>query len=159
MLPSRKYGVPPEEVENNSLESEEYKLDYDFKRLKKSTRTQHGILNTTKKQIKEITKKVLISQLNVGEVVYVLSGRLNKKDAPSVFYKSTTDKKSFFNKDKRFVITRRFENHRGTEFYRVQQVDIGKRVDGRFLRKELFALENNVQQDRYKRYKLNLVLK
>ena len=35
MLPSRKYGVPPEEVENNSLESEEYKLDYDFKRLKK----------------------------------------------------------------------------------------------------------------------------
>ena len=35
MLPSRKYGVPSEEVENNSLESEEHKLDYDFKRLKK----------------------------------------------------------------------------------------------------------------------------
>ena len=29
---TRKYGVPPEE---KSLESEEYKLDYDFKRLKK----------------------------------------------------------------------------------------------------------------------------
>ena len=28
----------------------------------------------------------------------VLSGRLKKKDAPSVFYKSTTDKKSLFNK-------------------------------------------------------------
>ena len=52
------------------------------------------------------------SPVNVGEVVYVLSGRLKKKDAPSVFCKRTTDKKSFFIKDKRFVITRRFENHR-----------------------------------------------
>ena len=49
MLLVRKYGVPREEVENKSLESEEYKLDYDFKRLKKLTRTQHGIIDTTKK--------------------------------------------------------------------------------------------------------------
>ena len=35
MLPTRKYGVPLKEVEKKSLESEEYKLDYDFKRLKK----------------------------------------------------------------------------------------------------------------------------
>ena len=35
MLPSRKYGLPPEEVEKESLESEEYNLDYDSKRLKK----------------------------------------------------------------------------------------------------------------------------
>ena len=35
MLPIRKYGVPREKVENKSLESEEYKLDCDFKRLKK----------------------------------------------------------------------------------------------------------------------------
>ena len=31
----RKYDVPPEEVEEKSLELEEFKLDYDFKRLKK----------------------------------------------------------------------------------------------------------------------------
>ena len=49
ILPTRKYGVPPEEVEKKSLESEEYKLDYDFKRLKKLTRTQYGILDTTEK--------------------------------------------------------------------------------------------------------------
>ena len=30
-----KYGIPPEEVEKKSLDSEEYKLEYDFKRLKK----------------------------------------------------------------------------------------------------------------------------
>ena len=34
MLPSRKYGLPPEKVEKESLESEEYNLDYNFKRLK-----------------------------------------------------------------------------------------------------------------------------
>ena len=35
IFPTRKYGVPPEEVEKKSLALEEYKLDYDFKRLKK----------------------------------------------------------------------------------------------------------------------------
>ena len=35
IFPTRKYGVPPEEVEKKSLVSEECKLDYDFKRLKK----------------------------------------------------------------------------------------------------------------------------
>ena len=35
MLPPKKYGLPPEEVGKESLESGEYKLDYDFKRLKK----------------------------------------------------------------------------------------------------------------------------
>ena len=145
MLPTRKYGVPPEEVEKKSLESEEYKLDYDFKRLKKVDKDA-ARYSWYDKKVDKRNKKNLRSPLNVGEVVYVLSGRLKKKDAPSIFYKSTTDKKSFFNKDMRFVITRRFENHRGTEFYRVQEVDTGKRVNGRFLRKELFALENNVQR-------------
>ena len=32
---TRKYGVPPKEVEKKSLASEEYKLNYNFKRLKK----------------------------------------------------------------------------------------------------------------------------
>ena len=35
MLLPKKYGLPPEEVEKESLESGEYELDYDFKRLKK----------------------------------------------------------------------------------------------------------------------------
>ena len=48
-------------------------------------------------------------------------------------------------KKTRFVVTRRFKNYRGTEFYRVQEADSRKRVDSRFLRKELFALKNNVQ--------------
>ena len=118
MLPTRKFGGSPEEVEKKSLESEEYKLDHNFKRLKKVGKDAARYSRYDKKVDKR-SKKILRSPLNVGEVVYVLSGMLKKKDAPSVFYKGTTDKKSFFNKDKRFVITRRFENHGGTEFYRV----------------------------------------
>ena len=114
-LPTRKYGVPPEEVEKKSLEPGEYKSDYDFKRLKKVDKDAARYSRYDKKVDKR-NKKTLRSPLNVGEVAHVLSGRLKKKDAPSVFDKSTTEKKSFINKDKRFVITRRFENHRGTEF-------------------------------------------
>ena len=42
-------------------------------------------------------------------------------------------------------MTRRFKNHRGTEFYRIQKLDTAKKVEGRFLRKEPFAVENNVE--------------
>ena len=66
------------------------------------------------------------------EIVFVLSSRL-KKDAPSLFYKSATNKKRFFNKKKRFVITRRFQNYRVTEFYILQEEDNGRKYLGRFL--------------------------
>ena len=85
------------------------------------------------------------SPLQNGELVLVLSSRLKKKDAPTVFYKSTTDQKSFFKKNKEFAITHRFENHNGVDLYRVQEVRTGRKLDGKFLRKELFALEKNVQ--------------
>ena len=35
IFPRRKYGVPSKEIEKKSLASEEQKLNYDFKRLKK----------------------------------------------------------------------------------------------------------------------------
>ena len=43
IFPTKKNGVPPEEVEKKSLESEEYKLDYDFKRLKKVDKKRQKI--------------------------------------------------------------------------------------------------------------------
>ena len=38
IFPTKKYGVPSKEAEKKSLESEEYKLDYNFNRLKKVDR-------------------------------------------------------------------------------------------------------------------------
>ena len=79
MLPTRKYGVPPEEVEKKSLESEQYKLDYDFKRLKKVD-TDAARHSRQVKKVGKRNKKIHRSSLNVGEVVYVLSSKLKKKD-------------------------------------------------------------------------------
>ena len=39
----------------------------------------------------------------------------------------------------------RFENHRGTEVYRVQELETDVKLKGKLLRKELFTLENNVK--------------
>ena len=55
------------------------------------------------------------------------------------------DKKSFFNKNKKFVVTHRFENDRGTEFYRVQELETVVKLKGKLLRIKLLALENNVK--------------
>ena len=56
MLPTRKYGVTPEKVEKKPLESEEHKLDSDFKRLKKVDKDATGYSQYDKKQTKEIKK-------------------------------------------------------------------------------------------------------
>ena len=85
------------------------------------------------------------SPLRKGELVLLLSSRLKKKGAPTMFYKNTSYQIFFFNKDKMFVIRRRFENHNGVELYRVQEVRTGGKLEGKFLRKELLAPEKNVQ--------------
>ena len=78
IYPTRKYGVPPEEVEKKSLESEEYKLDYDFKHLKKVDKDAERYSRYDTKRDKK-SKKKLRSPLNLGEIVYVLSARIKKK--------------------------------------------------------------------------------
>ena len=78
MLPTRKYGVPPEEVEKKSLESEQYKLDYDFKRLKKVD-TDAARYSRYVKKVDKRNKKIHRSSLNVGEVVYVLSSKEKRR--------------------------------------------------------------------------------
>ena len=85
IFPTRKYGVPPEEVQKKSLASEEYKLDYDFKRLKKVDKDADRYSRYNAKRDKK-SKKKLRSPLNLGEIVYILSARIKKKDAPSIFY-------------------------------------------------------------------------
>ena len=92
MLPTRKYGVPPEEVEKKSLESEQYKLDYDFKRLKKVD-TDAARYSRYVKKVDKRNKRIHRSSLNVGEVVYVLSSKLKKKDGRLYFIKSQQTRK------------------------------------------------------------------
>ena len=43
------------------------------------------------------------------------------------------------------MIIHRYEKDVGLYLYRVQEVDSGKRLEGKFLRKELFAVRINVK--------------
>ena len=84
IFPPKKYGVSPEEAGRKSLEPEEYKLDYDFKCLKKVDRDAARYSRYDMKLDKKIKKK-LRNPLNVGENVFVLSDRIKKKDTHSIF--------------------------------------------------------------------------
>ena len=89
---TRKYGISPEEIVKKSLESEEYKLDYNLKRLKKVYKEAERYSRYDAKRDKK-SKKKLRSLPNLGEIVYVLLARIKKKHVPSIFYKSSMDKK------------------------------------------------------------------
>ena len=82
-------------------------------------------------------KRKLRSPLNLDERVLVLAERLKKKDAPGNLYKASTDKILFFNRNRIFTIYKRATLNNGTYLYWVKEN--GKKIDGRFLRQELFA--------------------
>ena len=52
-------------------------------------------------------KKQLRDPLEIGEKVLVLAECLSKKDVPERLHKSTTQIKSFFNRDTAFIISER----------------------------------------------------
>ena len=80
IFPTKKYGVPPKQAEKKSLKSEEYKLDYDFKPLKKVDKDAARYSRYNMKLEKKIKKK-LRSPLNVEEIVFVLSARIKKRSS------------------------------------------------------------------------------
>ena len=80
------------------------------------------------------------SPLEIGEKVFVLSERLKKKDAPGKFYKSSTENKTFFNRDRIFTIVNRSKINDQGFIYWIKESD--EKINGRFLRQELYALNN-----------------
>ena len=69
-----------------------------------------------------------------------MAERLKKKDAPGNLYKASTDNMPFFNRDRIFTIYKRAKLNNGTYLYWVEED--GKKINGRFLRQELFPLKN-----------------
>ena len=68
----------------------------------------------------------------------VLAERLRKKDVTGNLYKASTDNIPFFNRERIFTIYKRVKLVNSIYLYRVEEK--GKKVEGRFLRQELFAL-------------------
>ena len=82
-------------------------------------------------------KKRKLRVLNVEEKVLVLAERLKKKDAPRKLYKSTTENKPFFNRNRIFTINKHVRVNNRPYYYWLEN---GQKINGRFLREELFAL-------------------
>ena len=55
----------------------------------------------------ESKKERFRNPLKIGEKFFVLSERLKKKDAPGKFYKSSTENKTSFNRDRILTIVNR----------------------------------------------------
>ena len=90
------------------------------------------IKNFKKRKIK------LRSPLNLDERVLVLAERLKKKAAPGNLCKASTDNIPFFNRNRISTIYKRAKLNNGTYLYWVEENS--KKLDGNFLRQELFPL-------------------
>ena len=115
---STKYGVSPESVEKNTLDSEDGEFNreiYDFLRIKKVDNNNY--CNKRHETKKDKRQKKLHNPLYLDEKVLVLAERLKKKDAPSKFFKASTDNTPFFNREKVFKIYKRAKLYNGTYLY------------------------------------------
>ena len=137
---SEKYGAPPEIIEQKTLENEVFKEVYDFYRLAKVTKDA-GRYERYNEQLDKKQKKKLREPLNIGERVLVLAERIKKKDAPKFLFKSTTENIPFFNKKEIFNIDKYILNGNAYNYW--IKTSEGKKIDKRFIREELFAIENN----------------
>ena len=140
---SKKYELAPETIEKRKLRpqyGEYFKEIYDFMRLKKIGNNQWQNKKYGEKIDKR--KRKLRSPLNLDEKVLILAERLKKKDAPRNLYKACIDNIPFFNRNQIFTIYKRVKLNNGTYLYWVEENR--KNINGRFLRQELFALNNQL---------------
>ena len=136
---STKYELAPETIEKRSLNPNDGKYFqeiYDFVRLKKigNNETRNDRYN----QKIDKRKRKLRSPINLDKKMLVLAERLRKKDVTGNLYKASTDNIPFFNRERIFTIYKRVKLVNSIYLYRVEEK--GKKVEGRFLRQELFAL-------------------
>ena len=139
---SPKYGFAPQDIENKSLDKtsgKNFQEIYDFHRPWRVK--EANIRNEKYAEKRDVRKKrTLRSPLNIGEKVLVLAERLKKKDAPGRLYKSTTENRPFFKRDRIFIINDRVKLGNGIYHYWLKEND--RKVKGRFAREELFALSD-----------------
>ena len=135
-----KYDVEPEEIEKRSLEDDNFREKYDFYRLAKVGK-DHGRQLKYNKTKDEKNPRKLREPLNIREKVLVLAERFKKKDIPGKLYKSSTQNKTFFNKDKIFIIRKRVQTTSNDWYYWLLEENSENINKFRYLRQELFAHE------------------
>ena len=137
---SEKYGLPPEVIEKKTLADNVFKEVYDFYRLVKVSKAANRYEKYNEK-IDEKQKRKLREPLKIDEKVLVLAERIKKKDAPGVLSKSTTENIPFFNKKEIFKINKPNLVNKVYNYWIKKENN--QNINNRFIREELFALENN----------------
>ena len=128
-----------EKIEKRSLEDDNFREKYDFYRFAKVGKHNARQIRYNKTKDEKNPRK-LREPLNIGEKVLVLAERLKKKDAPDKLYKSSTQNKTFFNKDKIFIIKK--EQTTSNDWYYWLSEENSENINKfRYLRQELFAFE------------------
>ena len=138
---SIKYQLAPETIEKRRLNRNDVKYFqeiYDFMRLRKIETNQSR--NDQYSEKIDRRKKKLRSPLNIDEKVLVLAERLKKKDASGNLYKASTYNIPFLNRNRTFTIYKRAKLNDGIYLYWIEENS--KKIEGRFLKQELFALNN-----------------
>ena len=137
---SEKYGLPPEIIEKKTLSDNVFKEIFDFYRMVKVSKAVDRYERYNEK-MDERQKKKLRAPLEIDEKVLILAERIKKKDAPGILFKSTTQNVPFFNKKEIFKI-RKYNLVDNVYNYWIKKEN-NQKIDKRFIREELFALENN----------------
>ena len=126
--PIEKYGIEPETVEEKSLTDDRFRELYNFHRLGK-IKQDFGRRDRFNSEKDKRRNRKLREPLEIGEKVLVLSERLKKKHVPGFLYKSITQNRLFFNKDKVFVIKKRVQQ--GDNFYYWVSADNSDKIDNK----------------------------
>ena len=133
-----KYQIEPEDVEKKALADDNFREKIDFYRLSKIGKENKRYKRYMSK--KDSYKRKLRDPLSIGERVLVLSERLKKKDAPGKLYKASTQNKTFYNKNRIFIIRKRLKSLDNVWYYWLSEAN-KEIISNRFIRQELFALK------------------
>ena len=137
---SQKYGYRPDAIEEKVLESKRFQEIYDFYRL--VTVKQHAERHERADIKKEkVLLRKLSEPLKIGEKVLALAEWTKKKNIPRNFFKSTTENISFFNYEQLFIVKKIIKNS-GINYYWISKEGEDKIINKRFLRQELYAIND-----------------
>ena len=95
------------------------------------------------KNIDTRKKRRLCDHLDIDEKVLLLAETLKKKDAPGRLYKSTTENRPYFNRNRIFTINKRVLMGGNTYYYGLKEN--GQEVKNQFSREEIFALNGQFE--------------
>ena len=137
---SQKYGYVPNEIEEKAVESKRFRDIYDFYRLVKVKQHAERYKRADVEKDKKYYRK-LREPLKIIEKVLMLAECSKKKDAPGNFYQSTTTNISFFNREQVFIVIKIVKISNSYHYW-ISKEGEDKVLDTRFLRKELFALND-----------------